>query len=260
MSIIAIANTKGGSGKTTLTFNLGAALAAQGRRVLLVDFDPQCSLTLLSGRAFTAVPYPIYAALDDSRAAQPVDLAAAILPLAPNLDLIASTPKLHQANVELVSALRAEILLKKVLAGARSQYDDILVDTMPYIGILLDNALMAADSVLIPMPPEFMAMESLKQLLQRIRVAQQPDLNERLGILGMVFSITDLNLSIHNQAIAHLTQVYAPQMRVFTTVIKDRVKLKEAAASKESILTYAPRDPSADAFRALAQEVIDAQA
>jgi chromosome partitioning protein len=248
--IIAMCNQKGGVGKTTTTINLGAALAELGRHVLLVDFDPQGSLSVGLGVNPHTLPASIYnllmgqgTSIDDViRETNVHDLH--ILPS--NIDLSA-------AEIQLVSEVAREQTLLRLLEAVRSRYDVILIDCAPSLGLLTINALTAADWVLMPLECEFFALRGIALLTDTIAKVQDR-LNPRLEILGILGTMYDPRTLHSREVLERVVQAFGDQ--VFHTVIRRTVKFPETTVAGEPITTYAPASPGAEAYRSLAREVL----
>ncbi|MBP9002376.1 MAG: ParA family protein [Candidatus Hydrogenedentes bacterium] len=246
--IIAIANQKGGVGKTTTAVNLSACLALAGKAVLLVDLDPQGNATQGVGVERNGLDRTTYEVLIDGLAASDavVDTQAA------NLRMIPSTRHLAGAEVELVDAERREFRLRDALVPLRDAYEYLIVDCPPSLGLLTVNGLTAADRVLIPMQCEYYALEGLSELIQtvmRVRDGLNPGLS-LLGVLLTMFQHTNLARQVETDVRAHLGN------RVFNTVIPRNISLSEAPSFGQPIAFYDPRSPGARAYHALAQEVL----
>ncbi|MDP9315417.1 MAG: ParA family protein [Chloroflexota bacterium] len=253
--IIAIAVPKGGTGKTTTTLNLGAALAEQGKRVLLVDFDPQGSLTLALGVRPDELEHTIHSAISYFLATYEPRLDLAIQSTTAGVDLVPATIRLNLANAELTVAPRGEVVLRELLAPLSHRYDVILIDTLPYLGILVENALAAAHEVLIPLQTEYLSTESVALMLRQIQFVRKSKLNPNLGISGILMTQVDSRTVLSRQFIEYARKEFGAQVPVFETVIKRTVSFPESQARRQSILQYAPNDPGARAYRALAEEV-----
>jgi chromosome partitioning protein len=247
--VYAVANQKGGVGKTTTVINLGAYLADCGRRVLLVDLDPQANATSGLGLDKGKVDPSIYEALIGQ---QP--LAATInTEVRPGLDMIPSALRLAGAEVEMVGLLAREQRLRRILDPVASGYDFVLVDCAPSLGLLTVNALTAANGILIPIQCEYLALEALGQLLNTVRLIQE-NLNPQLQILGMLMTMYDGRTNLSQQVVEEV-RAHFPQL-IFETVIPRSVRLSEAPSYGRHILDYDPHSRGAHAYRALAQEVI----
>jgi len=248
--IIAMCNQKGGVGKTTTTINLGAALAETGRKVLLVDFDPQGSLSVGLGVNPHTLELSIYNLLLNRGA----DIGEVVLPtVVEGLDLLPSNIDLSAAEVQLVSEVAREQTLGRVLAKVKNQYDLILIDCAPSLGLLTVNALTCADWVLMPLELEFFALRGIALLTDTIQKVQErlnPDL-KRLGILGTMYDARTL----HSREVLDRV-VSAFGETVFHTVIRRTIKFPETNVAGEPITTYATTSPGAAAYRMLAREVL----
>jgi chromosome partitioning protein len=248
--VIAIASQKGGVGKTTTAINLGACLAQESRRVLLVDVDAQSNATSGLGVNGNDQRTTVYEALISQ-----AELRQAVVPTAlANLDLAPAGQRLSGAEVELVGMLARETRLKQCLAPLREEYDFILVDGPPSLGLLTVNALAAADSVLIPLQCEYMALEGLTQLIAAIRLVQD-HLNPGLRIEGVLLTMYDARLNLSQQVADEARKFFAE--RVYKTVIPRNVRLSEAPSFGKPIVLYDPHSSGAESYRELAREVMD---
>jgi len=248
--IYALANQKGGVGKTTTAINLGAYLAARSQRVLLVDIDPQANATSSLGFDKNASRPSIYdCLLDATPMAEVINLTNLV-----RLDLVPSSPALAGAEVELVSIPEREHLLRRALAPLLERYDYILVDCPPSLGLLTINALTAADSVLIPVQCEYLALEGLSQLTRTIELVRQ-GLNPRLKIAGLLLTMYDSRTHLAQQVADQVRQHFGE--RVFRALIPRSVRLSEAPSYGEPISTYAPRSPGALAYEAVVAEMLN---
>src|SRR5690348_10457125 len=247
--VIAIASQKGGVGKTTTAINLGACLAQESRRVLLIDIDPQGNASSGLGVNGNDQPRSIYEVLLGH-----AEAPEAILPTAlANLDLLPAGQRLSGAEVELVGVMARETRLKNALARIRDQYEYILVDSPPSLSLLTINALTAADSVLIPLQCEYMALEGLTQLIGAIRLVQD-HLNAALRIEGVLLTMYDSRLNLSQQVADEARKFFAE--RVYRTVVPRNVKLSEARSFGKPIVLYDPHSSGADSYRELATEVM----
>lgn len=248
--VIAIASQKGGVGKTTTAINLGASLAQEGRRVLLLDIDPQGNATSGLGVNGNDQRVTIYEALIGN-----ADLKDAVMPTAlASLDLIPAGQRLTGAEVELVGLLAREGRLRASLAPIRPEYDFILIDGPPSLGLLTVNALTAADSVLIPLQCEYLALEGLTQLLAAIRRVQER-LNPGLRIEGVLLTMFDARLNLSQQVADEARRFFSD--RVYRSVIPRNVRLSEAPSFGKPIVLYDPNSTGAESYRVLAKEVIE---
>lgn len=256
--IIAVAVPKGGTGKTTTTLNLGAALAERGQRVLLVDFDPQGNLTQALGLRPGDVEHTVYTAIKSFLTRFEPQLEQAIVPTAAGVDLAPASARLNLANDELAVAIQREYVLQKLLAPVAPRYDIILIDTLPYLGVLVLNALAAAHEVLIPLQAEYLAAESVELILDQVQLMRRSGLNARLAITGILLTMIDQRTVINREAVEHARRKYGGQVTVFETMIRRSVRFPESQASHQPILRYDPQGEGARAYRALAEEVLRA--
>jgi chromosome partitioning protein len=247
--IIAVANQKGGVGKTTTTVNLGASLAVMGKKVLLVDMDPQGNTTSGIGISKSDVEYCVYDVLINDINPTESERATNI----ENLTIIPATIQLAGAEIELVPTISREVRLKKALNIIRNKYDYILIDCPPSLGILTINSLTAADSVLIPIQCEYYALEGLSQLLNSIRLVQK-HLNTSLSIEGVLLTMLDARTNLGIQVIEEVKKYF--QEKVYQTIIPRNVRLSEAPSHGQSIITYDPKSRGAEVYIELAKEVI----
>jgi len=250
MRRIAVINQKGGVGKTTTTINLGASLVEYGRKVLLVDFDPQGSLSVGLGGNPHTLEHSIYNLLlsRDTPIDDVIDRTGV-----PNLDILPSNIDLSAAEVQLVSEVAREQTLLRVLESVKSRYDVILIDCAPSLGLLTINALTAADKVIMPLETEFFALRGIALLTDTITKVTDR-LNPRLEILGILGTMYDPRTLHSREVLERVVQAFGD--RVFHTVIRRTVKFPETTVAGEPITTYATNSPGATAYRTLAREVL----
>ncbi len=248
--IIALANQKGGVGKTTTTLNLGTGLAERGQRVLLVDFDPQGGCALGLGIEPGDLDISVYDALLD-RNVRPED--AVVSTKVENMDLMPSNIDLSAAEIQLVTEVAREQALARVLNPLRDKYDFILIDCQPSLGLLTINALAAADGVIIPLECEYYALRGMALLLDSIERVQER-INPGLVVDGILATMFD-NRTLHAREV-HQRVESAFGDQLFSTVISKTIRFAEAPVAGEPILTYAPSSTGAKAYRKLAEEVM----
>lgn len=248
--VIAIANQKGGVGKTTTAINLGAGLAVAERRTLIVDMDPQGNATSGLGIDKNTVERSIYDVLVERAPATEAIRSRVHFPF---LDLIPSSQDLVGAEVELVEHEGRELGLRNALEPLRDQYEFILLDCPPSLGLLTLNTLAAADTVLIPIQCEFYALEGLSQLLNTIRVVQQ-NLNPSLQVEGVLLTMYDSRLNLSRQVAEEAKEYFGS--RVFTSMIPRNVRLAEAPSFGKPIVLYDILSSGAQSYLALAKEII----
>lgn len=247
--IIAITNQKGGVGKTTTTVNLGASLGELGSKVLLVDIDPQGNATSGVGINKGELDYCVYSLIIGEAEAEDVIIETNFK----NLSIIPATIQLAGAEIELVSTVAREDKLKNVLRPLQDEYDFILVDCPPSLGLLTLNALTAATSVLIPVQAEYYALEGLSQLLNTIRLVQK-HLNRHLTIEGVLLTMFDARTNLGIQVIEEV-KIYF-QEKVYQAIIPRNVRLGEAPSHGKPITVYDPRSKGAEVYLELAKEVL----
>ena len=248
--IIAMCNQKGGVGKTTTAINLGAALAETGRRVLLVDFDPQGSLSVGLG----VNPHTLDTSIYNLLLTRDHDVHDIIVSsVVEGLDILPANIDLSAAEVQLVSEVAREQTLKRVLTQVRGDYDIILIDCAPSLGLLTVNALTAADRVLMPLECEFFALRGLALLNDTIGKVQDR-LNPELEIVGILGTMYDARTLHSREVLERVVQAFGD--KVFHTVIRRTIKFPETTVAGEPITTYASTSPGALAYRMLAREVL----
>ena len=248
---IALCNQKGGVGKTTSTVNLGAALAEVGQRVLMVDLDPQAALTAYWGLDIPPPTVSLYRLLMDDQASALI----AMREVRPQIHVIPADIDLAAAEVELFSALGRERILKDLLAPFDGDFDYVLIDCPPNLGLLTVNALVAAQSVIIPLQCEFFAMRGLSMLLDTLNKVKRR-LNPTLAIAGILPTLYNTRTRHAKEVLAEVQTMFGDL--VFDSVIRTSIRFAESTLARQPILEFAPSHPGAQAFRDLAQEVIHA--
>lgn len=248
--IISMVNQKGGVGKTTSTINLGAALAECGRKVLLVDFDPQGALSAGFGTNPHELELTVYNVMMDRK----VDINDVILPTdIENIDLLPANIDLSAAEVQIVNEVAREQVLASALRKVQNEYDVILIDCQPSLGLLTVNALTASHGVIIPLICEFFALRAVALLVDSIEKVQDR-LNPDLEITGVLATMFDARTIHSKEVLARIIDAFGD--KVFDTVIKRTVKFPDATVSAEPILSYASNHTGAQAYRQVARELI----
>jgi chromosome partitioning protein len=253
--IIAVSNQKGGVGKTTSTLNLGAALREMGKTVLLVDLDPQGSLTVAAGVLdVDAIRLSIGDLLMARAQNVPQDVRKAIIKTPAGLDLVPGNGMLSAAELTLATAMARESALLVTLKPALDHYDYILIDCLPSLGLVAINALRASDGVVIPVQADFLAVQGLAQILETIGAVRE-QLNPALAVYGVLLTMVELKKSHSQRVVATVRHSLRGQVPVFETEIAQHVAYKEAAEAGRSILEHQSHGPAADTYRQLAREV-----
>lgn len=249
--IIAVANQKGGVGKTTTAVNLAACLAEeQGLRVLIVDIDPQGNTTSGLGISKKHLDSSVYEVLVEDRPAETALCPTAVA----NLFILPSTIDLAGAEIELVPALSRENKLKRALKEVRQRFDITLIDCPPSLGLLTVNALTAADSVLVPIQCEYYALEGLTQLMNTIRIVQI-NLNPELHLEGVLLTMFDGRTNLSIQVVDEVKRHF--RGKVYRTVVPRNVRLSEAPSYGQPIIHYDPKCRGAEVYSELAEEVVE---
>lgn len=246
--VIVVANQKGGVAKTTTSVNLAAGLAYYKKKVLLIDLDPQGNASSGLGVNKNALEHSTYDVLVNF---VPIDKIC--IEINKKLSLVPAKVELAGAEMELVSAISRESRLKNALEDVRDNYDYIIIDTPPSLGLLTLNALTAADSFLVPIQCEYFALEGLSQLLSTIKIVQK-NLNPKLEMEGILMTMFDNRTNLANQVVADVKENF--KEKVFKTIIPRNVRLSEAPSFGMSIIDYDIKSKGAETYLALAKEVI----
>lgn len=255
-TVMAVVNQKGGTGKTTTTENLGVGLAMEGKKVLVVDTDPQASLTISLGYP---VPDELPITLSDLMAKvmleKPIDPGEGILHHPEGIDLMPSNIELSGLEVSLVNAMSRETILRQYLDTVKPNYDFILMDCMPSLGMLTVNALAAADNVLIPVQAAYLPAKGLEQLLQTINKVRR-QINPKLKIEGILLTMVDSRTNYAKDISNLIRENYGGKLKVYKTDIPRSVRAEETSAEGTSIFKHDPKGKVADAYRVLTKEVL----
>lgn len=255
-TVTAVVNQKGGTGKTTTCENLGIGLAMEGKKVLLVDTDPQASLTISLGYP---MPDRISPTLSDLMkkivSDQPIESGEGILHHPEGVDLVPANIELAGMEVSLVNVMSRESILKQYLDRVKKEYDFILLDCMPSLGMLTVNALAAADIVLIPVQAQYLPAKGLEQLLQTVNKVKR-QINPKLRIEGILLTMVDSRTNYAKDISALIRENYGGKLKVYQTDIPRSVRAEEISAEGKSIFRHDPKGKVAEAYRVLTKEVL----
>ncbi len=253
--VIAITAPKGGTGKTTTTLNLGAALAELGYKVLLVDCDPQGNLTLSAGVEASQLKQSLDSAIKHYLATYTPQIEAVIVQAPVGLDLVPSNIRLAGTADELLVNSQGVFVLQKLIRSVRPNYDFILIDTLPSLGVLVKSALVAAQEVIIPHESEPLSTEAVAMMLKQVDIMRRSELNAELKVAGIL--LTKVTKSkLHREVVEYTRKEFGQLANVFKTVIERSIQFAEANGLHKTILAYKPKDKSAEAYRQLARELL----
>ena len=255
-TVTAVVNQKGGTGKTTTCENLGIGLAMEGKKMLLVDTDPQASLTISLGYP---MPDRISPTLSDLMkkivSDQPIESGEGILHHPEGVDLVPANIELAGMEVSLVNVMSRESVLKQYLDSVKKEYDFILLDCMPSLGMLTINALAAADNVIIPVQAQYLPAKGLEQLLQTVNKVKR-QINPKLRIEGILLTMVDSRTNYAKDISALIRENYGGKLKVYQTDIPRSVRAEEISAEGKSIFRHDPKGKVAEAYRVLTKEVL----
>jgi chromosome partitioning protein len=256
-TVIAIAMQKGGVGKTTTAINVAAALTELGQRVLAIDLDPQGNLTQHAGLDPERLSPTIYQPLRIEIEGGSGTLAEAIYETDEGFHILPSQPELSLVELGLMNTLSRERVLSTLLEPLRPHYDYILIDCSPSLGLLVVNALTAADGVIIPIQAEYLAARGAYMIMSTIQTIRQKKLNPGLAITGILITMADARTIMAKDIQEAIEQQFGAGQRIFSTIVRRSIRFTESAAAGQSILTYDPKGSGADAYRQVAREILE---